>query len=128
MTTATFTGFLPVVRPKTYPPRPLLRSFCPWPGQAHTPHGHFCGVFARGQAKNIPTTGTFAVFLPLVCILEHTAGHCIEVTNEYQVCAEHYCCCSKRTRSLGVPKKLPVLCGGSTNSNSGAHLLPVWNI
>ena len=109
MTTGTFTGFLPVVRPK------------------HTHHGHFCGVFARGQAKNIPTTGTFAVFLPLVCILEHTAGHCIEVTNEYQVCAEHYCCCSKRTRSLGVPKA-PVLCGGSTNSNSGAHLLPVWNI
>lgn len=50
------------------------------------------------------TTGTFAVFLPLVCILEHTAGHCIEITNEYQVCAEHYCCCSKRTRSHGVPK------------------------
>ena len=29
-TTGTFAVFLPVVRPRTYPPRALLRCFCPW--------------------------------------------------------------------------------------------------
>lgn len=28
--------------------------------------GHFCGVFAPGQASNMLTRGTFAGFLPLI--------------------------------------------------------------
>jgi hypothetical protein len=31
--------------------------------------GQFCGVFAPGQARNMPTRGSFAGFLPLVLLV-----------------------------------------------------------
>jgi hypothetical protein len=35
--------------------------------------GQFCGVFAPGQPKNIPTRGSFPVFLPLVHLDDQVA-------------------------------------------------------
>ena len=68
-TTGTFVGYLPLVDPKTPPPRALLPGFCPWcfwwiqrlfckilfmrlfanfTTFANHDHGQFCGVFAPG--------------------------------------------------------------------------------
>jgi|GEM_PF-4478405 len=55
MTTGSFVGFLPLVGPKTYPPRAVLWGFGPWWALKHTHHGHFCGVFAPGHTKNMST-------------------------------------------------------------------------